>query len=121
MMATSQQVDAKDYSMLKKYLKLPNLDEILRYSKSLDILVLGDLQGSNIVDGLTGIKWSCSKEVNRSTITTDDGAEEIVVYRARREGIDVTVWNAPSLSFHQLGYVQEINKILETVCIFEFA
>ena len=113
MMATLQQVD--DFSMLKKHLKLPNLEEILLESKSLNILVLGDLQDSKVVDGLTGIKWSCSKEVNKSTITTDDGAEEIVVYRAMREGIDVTVWNAPSLSFHQEGYVQEIKRILETV------
>ncbi len=113
MMATLLHVD--DFSMLKKHLKLPNLEEILLESKSLNILVLGDLQDSKVVDGLTGIKWSCSKEVNKSTITTDDGAEEIVVYRAMREGIDVTVWNAPSLSFHQESYVQEIKKILETV------
>ncbi len=113
MMATLQQVD--DFSMLKKHLKLPNLEEILLESKSLNILVLGDLQDSDVVDSLTGIKWSFSKEVNRSTITTDNGAKEIVVYRAKKEGIDVTVWNAPSLSFHQEGYVQEIKKILETV------
>ncbi len=111
--ATGQETDILK---LKKYLNLPNFDEILRESKSLDILVLGDLQESNvIVDGLTGIKWSCSKEVNRSTITTDDSTDEIVAYRARREGIDVTVWNAPSLSFHRVSYVQEIKKILETV------
>ena len=101
----SKHVDTNDTLFnLKKYL--------LRESKSLDILVLGDLRESNIVDGLIGLRLS---EMSRSTITTDDGAEEIVLYRAKREGIDVTVWNAPSLSFHQEGYVQEIKRILETV------
>ncbi len=43
--------------------------------------------------------------------TSESG--EIVVYRARREGVDVTLWNAPSLDFDQVNYVQEIKKILK--------
>ena len=54
-------------------------------------------------------------EASRSTMTTDDGAKEIVVYRAIREGIGVTVWNAPSLLCYVTNrgdYVSEIKKIL---------
>ncbi len=53
--------------------------------------------------------------MSRSTMTTDDGAKEIVVYRAIREGIGVTVWNAPSLLCYVTNrgdYVSEIKKIL---------
>ncbi len=48
--------------------------------------------------------------MSSSTITTDDGAEDIVVYRAMREGIDV--WNAPSLLCdvtNREGYASELN------------
>ncbi len=111
--SNSKYVDTNNTLLnLKEYLQISNLKEICHESKSLDILVLGDLQDSNFIDGLIGLRLS---EMSRSTITTDDGAEEIVVYRAMREGIDVTVWNAPSLSFHQEGYVQEIKRILKIV------
>ncbi len=49
------------------------------------------------------------------TILIDDGAKEIVVYRAMREGIGVTVSNAPSIFCdvtNRGDYVSEIKKIL---------
>ncbi len=96
------------FTNLKKYLKLPNLDEILCESKSLDVLIMEDMGDSNIVEGLIGTKLS---EMSR----TSESESEIVVYRARREGIDVTLWNVPGLSFDQSNYTQEIKKILKKI------
>ncbi len=64
------------------------------------------LYGSSM-DSLISLRLS---EMSSSTITTDDGAEDIVVYRAMREGIDV--WNAPSLLCdvtNREGYASELN------------
>ncbi len=94
-------------SKLKEFLNLPNLEEMLSKSQSLDVLIVGDLGESNIVEGLIGMQLS-------AMIRTSESGE-IVVYRARREGVDVTLWNAPSLDFDQVNYIQEIKKILEHV------
>ncbi len=86
-----------------------HIKEMLRESKLLNV------RESNIVDGVIGLIMRLS-EASRSTMTTDDGAEEIVVYRAMREGIDDQ--NAPSLLCdvtNRESYASELKKTLKLI------
>ena len=107
---------ANDFQLLQKFLGLSNLKDILCESKSLDVIIIGDIDGSNIADGLIGVKLS---EMSRSVVVGSSGIDEIVVYNARKEGIDVTLWNMCSMLYSVTNkpdhILIEIQKILDKV------
>ncbi len=108
--------EADDFMMLKKHLQFPNLEEILSKSKSLNVLFIGNLRDGIIADDLIGIKISEMTRFN--VIGTDNGVDEIVVYRARKEEIDITLWNMPSLPYHVTNRnsgINEIKKVLDKI------
>ncbi len=45
--------------------------------------MLGDLRDSNIIDGLVGLRLC---DTSKSTMTTDDGAEEILLVQSDERG-----------------------------------